>query len=146
MMGYPTNGYRAVYAPPGALLTAGVRFSMPEAVTARLVAVTFRLVTDATAGNRSTFVSLHDGSGQAVARSVAGFAQTPSSTADYSFACDDTEWDSDLLTVASGPLFSVPVDVGDTINILGKNAGAADALSLVRMVFWQVDAYPGAPD
>lgn len=98
-----------------------------------LLAVTLQLVTDATVGNRNVVVALTDGAGGTIVRTVSGFAQTPSSTANYSFARSSSEWDSDLATVASGPLFDIPVAPGDSLVVSITGAGAADQMSAVRL-------------
>ena len=133
---------RSVLAVP--LVPAGEGFTVPVPESERwlVLAVCLTLATDATAGNRNVVVELVDGAGTVVCQTVSGYALTPSSSARFSFARGSSEWDSDLATQASGPLFDVPCDAVDKVVVTVSGAGAADAITDGRVTVLQVPVRP----
>jgi len=118
-------------------VASSVTVVVPEAVRWILLAVCFRVVTDANVANRTPVLTVLDGSGVARARVAAGFATTASTTVDYTFANGLAEWDSAGTTIASGPGPVLPLQDGDSLVISVDGVQAGDQVSRVRVTALQ---------
>lgn len=128
---------RTVLAAPQPAAGAGVTVGVPRSEWQQLLAVSFRLVTDATVATRTPVVAVTDGSGVNIIGVAAGYGATASTTADYSFAVGLGEWDQSNNANASGALPPLPLAEGDSI-VISIGAGVAgDQVSRVRVTLLQ---------
>lgn len=129
---------RTVLAVPQPAAGQGVTVPVPESETQQLVAVRLRLVTSAVVASRTPIVSILGGDGISIADSVAGFALTAASTADFSFIFGLGEWDAAGGVFASGPVTCIPLVAGDQIQISVQAIDVGDQLSRIRLTLLQV--------
>lgn len=115
---------------------AGFTHKLAGTYVSRLLAVVFKLTTDATAGNRYVAVEYQGDNGLAFAVSAAGVTVAPSTTAQRfagSILRGNGEWatGTDILF----PLAPVFLHGGESVKITLTNEGVADQLSAIELVF-----------
>jgi hypothetical protein len=118
-------------------VASSVTIVMPEAVRWILLAVCFRIVTDANVANRTPVLTVLDGSGTARASVAAGVATVASKTADYTFANGLAGWVAAGTSVVSGAGPVLPLQDGDSLVISVDGVQAGDQVSRVRVTALQ---------
>lgn len=121
---------------------ANAQIVVPGQFATRLIAITFRLVTDANAANRIATVDYQDGAGNTFVSSGASAVQTASLTQDY---FGDTErgvaeWNTN--TPVWFPIADVILMPGRIVQVTVANKQATDQLSRIFAVF---ERYPTGP-
>lgn len=125
----------------GAQPAAGTSFSLTiaGALAARLLSLSYRLVTDANAANRAVTIDYDDGNGGLFAREGAGVVQLAATTQDYAgqYRRAVAEWAANTLVfhpVPQGVLLQ-----GQKLQINVSNIQAGDQLSRIMLRF---DRFP----
>jgi hypothetical protein len=114
---------------------AGFTFANPSQYTARLLAITFRFVTDANVANRTVHVDTDDASGNIVTRDGIGGVLTATSTAFFTFSVQRTGADWDTNNFAYAPLSGVWMEGPRNVQITVANIQAGDQLSQIQMLW-----------
>jgi hypothetical protein len=106
---------------------AEVAYTVPAAVTLKLIAVRFSLVTSATAATRTVQLIIDDGT-DVLWRRISPATQTASLTRQYLFLADLTVEDSAFDANGDVKLFlpSLPIDSGWRIRTLTSNIQSGD--------------------
>lgn len=118
---------------------AGFSLSLDGRYTTRLVAITFRLVTDANAGTRTVRVAYKDAAGNLRAFVVAPLTQAASKTIDYSFARGISAASSVADLMACAALAELFLDPTDAIAVDIDTVKAGDQLSAIVLT---VERFP----
>ncbi len=100
---------------------------------ARVLAVTFQLVTAVAVAARAPVVSFLDGSGNAVAQVAAPFTQAASFTCLYSFTVGGVQYGANNAAHIGGPLPKLTIDSRITLAVTVAAVQAADQISKVRL-------------
>jgi hypothetical protein len=114
---------------------AGFTLTSPGRPGWRLVAVTFRLVTDANAANRSVTVDYDDGNGSLFGSNGMQGLVTANTTALFSFDRQRTVSEANTNSQVFAPLLPVEFQGGQKLQINVLNKQATDQLDRVVLVF-----------
>lgn len=137
----PVDGRRHDYLVPSVVYvpkpaaSGGFSYATPGSVFQEIISCSFDLVTSAVVGNRTPVLEVIDGTGRAIVAAAAGWAVTASSTARYSFVRGLSEWDTAGVSFASGPIFRVPIVMGEAITLAIDGVQAGDQVSNIALVF-----------
>jgi hypothetical protein len=117
--------------------SAGANFSLtsPGRLGWRLLAVTFRLVTDANVADRAVTVDYDDGNGKLFSRNGFGAVVQASTTEDFAFQANMGQAAWNTAGQAFCPLLPVEFQGGQKVQINVANIQVTDALSRIVLAF-----------
>lgn len=122
-----------VYVPKPAV-GAGFTYNTPGSVFQELIACSFDITTSAVAGTRTPVLELVDGAGRVIVGAAAGVGITAGSTGRYTFCRGLSEWDFAGAAFASGPVWRVPLVLGEAITLVVNGVDVGDQVANIALV------------
>jgi len=121
------------YDLPSPAAGSGVVWPIASALPVRIEAVTFKMVTSGTAGNRRPVIEYLDSEGFPFAFAGAPYVQAASLTSLYCFFVGGTQVGADGAPHIGGPLPNIATDLRTTLAIDVETIKPADQISNVRL-------------
>lgn len=128
------QGWREYIIVPGSATNADLRFTVPGDRWLRPIYAHVQLVTDANVANRSVYIDLGDGQGNAIGRAIGSQTQAASTTRDWWFS---PTLPVSLTDASSGnilnPLPDIIINPSGKFNYRVANRQVGDVLSLATI-------------